>query len=42
MEGWNQGEYETKRANVWIEIFGEEKSCLWVEKNCVFMEKLLK
>jgi hypothetical protein len=27
--------------NVWIEIFGEEKSCLWVEENCVFTEKLL-
>jgi hypothetical protein len=43
MEGWNQGEYEKKRRikNVWIEIFGEEKSCLWVEENCVFTEKLL-
>jgi hypothetical protein len=28
--------------NVWIEIFGEEKSCFWVEENCVFTEKLLK
>jgi hypothetical protein len=27
--------------NVWIEIFEEEKSCLWVEENCVFTEKLL-
>jgi hypothetical protein len=29
--------YRTK--NVWIVIFGEEKSCLWVEENCVFTEK---
>jgi hypothetical protein len=28
--------------NIWTEIFGEEKSCLWVEENCVFTEKLLK
>jgi hypothetical protein len=33
---------ELKTKNVWIEIFGEEKSCLWVEENCVFTEKLLK
>jgi hypothetical protein len=25
--------------NIWIEIFGEEKSCLWVEENCVFTKK---
>jgi hypothetical protein len=30
------------QKNVWIEIFGEEKSCLWVEESCVFTEKLLK
>jgi hypothetical protein len=25
-----------------LQCFGEEKSCLWVEENCVFTEKLLK
>jgi hypothetical protein len=33
---------ELKEEEVWIEIFGEEKSCIWVEENSVFMEKLLK
>jgi hypothetical protein len=38
MKGWNQGEYENKRAKG-RRMYGEEKSCFWVEENCVFTEK---